>query len=98
MYRNKIKYSLLFLPASGGHAGQVAAIQETAGQLSDVRRLNELHYDWMAGQYRDWGEHTEAVAMRWVDWKTTEGQLVKRGLVRAVGKPDPSPQLVPHFG
>ena len=77
---------------------QVGAIQETARQLSDVRRLNELHYERKAGQYRDWGEHTEAVAMQWVEWKTPEGRFVKRSLVRAVGKPEPSLQLVPHFG
>ncbi len=77
---------------------QVGAIQETAQQLSDVRRLNELHYDRAAGQYRDWGEHTEAVSMQWVDWKTPEGHFVKRSLVRVVEKPEPSLQLVPHFG
>ncbi|CAL5220064.1 g2015 [Coccomyxa viridis] len=77
---------------------EVGAIQETAQQLSDVRRLNELHYDRAAGQYRDWGEHTEAVSMQWVDWKTPEGHFVKRSLVRVVEKPEPSLQLVPHFG
>ena len=77
---------------------QVAAIQETAQRLSDMGRLNELHHDRQTGQYRDWGEHTEAISMQWAEWKTPEGQIMKRNLVRAVGQPDPALQSVPHFG
>lgn len=77
---------------------QIAAIQETAKQLADVKRLNKLHFESKTGQYRDWGNHTEATRLQWAEWKTPEGQVVRQAMVRAVGQPDPSPQLVPHFG
>ena len=84
--------------ARSGERLQVRAIQETAQRLSDVSRLNKLHYHAASGQYRDWGNHTEAASMQWAEWKGPEGRVVRRAWVRAVGRPDPSPQLVPHFG
>ena len=77
---------------------QVDAIQKTARQLADVRRLNELHYHPKSGQYRDWGHHTEAVTMQWAEWKNPEGHVTHRALVRYVNPPAPLNQLVPHFG
>jgi hypothetical protein len=43
---------------------QVAPIQEVHAQLSDVAFLDRMHLDRRAEQYRDWGNHTEAVDMQ----------------------------------
>ena len=44
---------------------QVAAYGKLAAQLSDLGHLNSMHYDPRAGQYRDWGNHTEDVRLDW---------------------------------
>lgn len=43
---------------------QVLPIQKVHTQLSDVAFLDRMHLDRGAQQYRDWGNHTEAVDMQ----------------------------------
>ncbi len=43
---------------------QVAPVQELHAQLSNVAFLDQMHLDRAAQQYRDWGNHTEAVDMQ----------------------------------
>lgn len=69
-----------------------------AAQLADVGHLTRMHWDAPAQQFRDWGNHTEAVRLQWVQWTTPDGRPAKTALVRVVGDPAPSPQFVPHFG
>lgn len=45
-------------------AMQVAPVQELHAQLSNVAFLDQMHLDRAAQQYRDWGNHTEAVDMQ----------------------------------
>ncbi|CAL8462054.1 g1585 [Coccomyxa elongata] len=77
---------------------KVAPVQELHAQLSNAAFLDQMHLDRAAQQYRDWGNHTEAVDMQWVESRTPEGYVVGRSYVRVVGQPPPRPQLVPHFG
>ena len=48
---------------------QVAAVEELHAQLSNVAFLDRMHLDRAAQQYRDWGNHTEAVDMQVPSYK-----------------------------
>jgi mannosyl-oligosaccharide glucosidase len=82
----------------------VSQYEKMATKLSKLGPLNRMHYDPKAGQYRDWGNHTEDVRLEWryvdvpVQWQSQVGSSRRRlDMVRHVGRP-PIPSFVPHFG
>lgn len=77
---------------------QILPIKEMEQKLGSFHDLNKMHLDRAAMQYRDWGNHTEAVAMQWAEAQSPEGYTLQRVYIRVTGQPGPSPQFVPHFG
>jgi mannosyl-oligosaccharide glucosidase len=77
---------------------QVAGFQREAALLEDLQALNALHLHPATGEYRDWGNHTEDVALQRPLATLPDGRQVATGEQRrvVVGRP-PSPQLVPQF-
>ena len=90
---------LLLLSSEEGHDGtQVAPYQQMAAMLRDMDTLAANHWDAAAAQFRDWGNHTEAVELQWRTLQTPDGRPISRDLIRVAGPPPPVPQFVPHFG
>ena len=90
------------LPSPGDltHASPEQAQQyaEEAARLGSFTRLLDLHWDAAAEQFRDWGNHTQDVALHWQVHKLPNGRVVSRELVRVVQGRAPEAQFVPHFG
>lgn len=78
---------------------QVQPFQQTAQLLEDVNSLKALHYDSGTGQFRDYGNHSDAMQLQPVVYQTPQG-LVRGPLQRRLVDPSQPPrlQLVPHFG
>lgn len=69
----------------------------TAKQLSDLKLLNQMHYDNMSGMYHDFGNHTEQVSLKWKEIQDGKTLHIRRELRRVVLR-RPRLRLVPHFG
>lgn len=69
----------------------------TAKQLSDLKLLNQMHYDNMSGTYHDFGKHTEQVSLKWKEIQDEKTLHIRRELRRVVLR-RPRLCLVPHFG
>lgn len=80
-------------------SAQVRPFEQTAQLLEDMNSLKALHYDSKTGQFLDFGNHSEAMQLQPVVYKTPQG-LVKGPLQRRLMDPSQPPrlQLVPHFG
>ncbi|CAM6126690.1 unnamed protein product [Calypogeia fissa] len=70
---------------------------KTFQELSDLPRLNELHYDKESGSYLDYGLHSEKIELRWKDLEDPDTGLSQRVLRRVVLEP-PKLGWVPQFG
>lgn len=68
--------------------------------LEDLESLKQLHYDAATGQFLDFGNHSEAMQLQQVMYRTQQGGLVRGPLHRVLTDPTQPPtlQLVPHFG
>ncbi|WOL02483.1 mannosyl-oligosaccharide glucosidase GCS1 isoform X2 [Canna indica] len=64
-------------------------------QLSDFRKLNQIHLDNGSGAYFDFGLHAEKVRLRWHQVKSQDN--VQKELVRETLE-TPQLKLVPHLG
>jgi mannosyl-oligosaccharide glucosidase len=71
-----------------------------AAWLEDFGTLNALHLDEASGEYRDWGRHTEDVALQRPMRTLEDGRqvAVNGELRRVVTGEQPQPQLVPQVG
>ena len=69
-----------------------------ADWLGDLSHLNALHYDATAQQYRDWGNHTEHVALRWKYVQLPDGRQLRTEYVRVITGAEPEPGYVPQYG
>lgn len=86
---------------------QVEPYRKLAEATADLDQLNRFHWDAEAAQYRDWGNHSEAVRLDWryLDlpevWNgmrvPAEARRRRLDLVRFVDEP-PRLRFVPHFG
>lgn len=78
---------------------QVLPFQQTAEFLEDISSLNALHYNSKTGQFLDYGNHSEAMQLQPVIYRTPQGP-VRGPLQRRLMDPSQPPrlQLVPHFG
>ena len=83
---------------TAGSAEQAQQYAEEAARLGSFARLLDLHWDAAAQQFRDWGNHTQDVALQWQVNRLPNGRIVSRELVRVVQGEPPEPQFVPHFG
>ena len=83
---------------TAGSAEQAQQYAEEAAGLGSFARLLDLHWDAAAQQFRDWGNHTQDVALQWQVNRLPDGRIVSRELVRVVQGNPPEPQFVPHFG
>lgn len=74
--------------------------EETARLLEDMHSLKQLHYDEKTGQFLDFGNHTEAMKLKHVMYRTPQGGVAQGPLQRKLMRPSQPPklQLVPHFG
>lgn len=81
-------------------AFQVQPFEQTATMLEDLQSLKQLHYDAASGQFLDFGNHSEAMQLQQLMYRTPQGAIVKGPLQRALVDPSQPPklQLVPHFG
>lgn len=79
---------------------QVQPFEHTAAMLQDLQSLTKLHYDPAVGQFLDFGNHSEAMQLQQVMYRTPQGGLVRGPLQRTLTDPSQPPklQLVPHFG
>ena len=79
---------------------QVQPFEQTAAMLEDLASLKRLHQDPESGQFLDFGNHSEAMQLQQVMYRTPQGGLVKGPLQRALIDPSQPPQLqlVPHYG
>ena len=68
--------------------------------LEDLESLKRLHQDPESGQFLDFGNHSEAMQLQQVMYRTPQGGLVRGPLQRSLTDPSQPPQLqlVPHFG
>ncbi|CAM6105240.1 unnamed protein product [Calypogeia fissa] len=81
-----------------GIAGEPPGKYEaTARSLTNLTRLNEMHFDYDSGRYYDYGNHTEKVKLRWQEVQDPNTGFVQRILRRAVLQ-QPKLTFVPHFG
>ena len=80
-------------------SAQVRPFEQTAQLLEDINSLKALHYDRKTGQFLDYGNHSEAMQLQPLVYKTPQG-LVKGPLQRTLVDPSQPPrlQLVPQFG
>ncbi|KAL4859841.1 Mannosyl-oligosaccharide glucosidase GCS1 [Chlorella vulgaris] len=78
---------------------QVQPFFDSAAWLEDFDQLNALHWDEASGEYRDWGSHTEDMALQQPTATLSDGRQVPVGEMQRVqtGQP-PRLQLVPQFG
>jgi hypothetical protein len=60
----------------------VALYAAAAKALGSLQRLQQLHYDAASGHFADWGLHTEAVTLDWVDVPAVIGQPPQVGVRR----------------
>ena len=74
--------------------------EQTAILLGDLQSLRQLHYDSSSGQFLDFGNHSEAMQLQQVMYRTPQGGLVRGPLQRSLTDSSQPPrlQLVPHFG
>ncbi|CAM6098441.1 unnamed protein product [Calypogeia fissa] len=66
-------------------------------ELSNLNRLNELHYDTETGRYVDYGFHSENIELRWKNIENPVTGLPERVLRREVLEP-PKLGWIPQFG
>lgn len=79
------------------HPSQGAAFEATAAALEAFSTLRAMHYDAARGQFLDFGNHSEAVELRWAMVKAHPQDPGSPRLLRMVTQP-PRERLVPHFG
>lgn len=78
---------------------QVKPFDETARLLEDTASLKHLHCDKSTGQFLDFGNHTDAMKLQHVMYRTPQGVVqgpLQRKLMRS--SQPPKLRLVPHFG
>ncbi|BBN11838.1 mannosyl-oligosaccharide glucosidase [Marchantia polymorpha subsp. ruderalis] len=73
--------------------------EATANGLTNLTRLNEMHYDLESGHYYDYGLHTEEVKLRWKELKDPRIKTgIPQRILRRVVLKKPKLGWVPHFG
>ncbi|KAH8932306.1 hypothetical protein BDL97_19G064400 [Sphagnum fallax] len=74
-----------------------AIYEATAARLTDLKLLNELHYDEKSGQYLDYGLHSEKVKLQRNKYIDPQTGYIQASVQRVVISP-PELGWVPHYG